>query len=85
VEVLTPIEEPSLRKELRAIFEAQLSDRRSAWDMQSDGAYVQRRTKRGRHARGSQEILVAAAERRSERAKRLRKVKPRAFARRAPK
>ncbi len=85
VEVLTPIEEPSLRKELRAIFEAQLNDRRSAWDMQSDGTYVQRRTKRGRHARGSQDVLVAAAERRSERAKRLRKVKPRAFARRAPK
>jgi polyphosphate kinase len=85
VEVLTPIEEPSLRKEVRTVLEAQLSDRRSAWDMQSDGTYVQRRTKRGRHARGSQEVLVVAAERRSERAKRLRKVKPRAFARRAPK
>jgi polyphosphate kinase len=85
VEVLTPIEQPLLRRELRTIFEAQLSDRRSAWDMQPDGSYVQRRTKRGRHARGSQEVLVAAAERRSERAKRLRKVKPRAFARRAPK
>jgi polyphosphate kinase len=85
VEVLTPIEEPSLRKELRVLFEAQLNDRRNAWDMQPNGSYIQRRTKRGRHARGSQDILVAAAERRSARAKRLRKVKPRAFARRAPK
>jgi polyphosphate kinase len=85
VEVLTPIEQPLLRRELRTIFEAQLSDLRSAWDMQPDGTYVQRRTKRGRHARGSQQVLIDLAERRSERAKRLRKVKPRAFARRAPK
>jgi polyphosphate kinase len=85
VEVLTPIEQPLLRRELRTIFEAQLSDRRNAWDMQPDGTYVQRRTKRGRHARGSQQVLIDLAERRSERAKRLRKVKPRAFARRAPK
>jgi hypothetical protein len=33
----------------------------------------------------SQEMLVAAAALRAERARRLRKVKPRAFARRAPK
>jgi polyphosphate kinase len=85
VEVIVPIEAPALRKEISAIFEAQLNDRRSAWDMQPDGRYVRRRAKRGRHTRGSQEVLLAAAERRAERAKRLRKVKPRAFARRAPK
>jgi polyphosphate kinase len=42
VEVLAPVEEPSLRSELRQIFELHLSDQRSAWDMQSDGTYVQR-------------------------------------------
>ena len=85
VEVLTPIEEPALRKELRAMFEAQLGDRRTAWDMRPDGTYLQRRATRGRQSRGSQEALIVAAERRAERARRLRKIKPRAFARRAPK
>jgi polyphosphate kinase len=42
VEVLCPIEPPELKKELREIFDTHLSDRCSAWDMQSDGSYLQR-------------------------------------------
>jgi polyphosphate kinase len=67
------------------MLETQLADRRSAWDMHADGSYVQRRPRGGQKARSSQEILIEAARLRSERAKRLRKVKPRAFARRGPK
>jgi polyphosphate kinase len=85
VEILTPIENPDLRRELHALIETQLADRRSAWDMRADGSYVQRRPRGTHKARASQEILIEAARLRSERAKRLRKVKPRAFARRGPK
>ncbi|TVR84410.1 MAG: polyphosphate kinase 1 [Rhodospirillales bacterium] len=85
VEILVPIEEPALRKELHAMLETQLNDHRSAWEMQPDGTYIQRIPEPGRQALSSQETLIAAAALRAERAKRLRKVKPRAFARRAPK
>jgi len=43
VEAVTPIEERPLRRELWNILDIHLNDRRSAWDMQSDGSYVQRR------------------------------------------
>ena len=85
VEILVPIENASLRRELHALFETQLGDQRSAWDMQSDGTYVQRRPRGGSRGRPCQEILIEASRLRAERARRLRKVKPRAFARRGPK
>jgi polyphosphate kinase len=85
VEVLAPIENASLRRELHALFETQLGDQRSAWDMQPDGGYVQRRPRGGSRGRPCQEILIEASRLRAERARRLRKVKPRAFARRGPK
>ncbi len=86
VEILTPIEHPDLRRELNALIETQLADRRSGWDMCADGSYVQRRPRGGGHkVRSAQEIMMESARLRSERAKRMRKVKPRAFARRGPK
>jgi polyphosphate kinase len=85
VEVLVPIENARLRKELHALLETQLGDQRSAWDMQADGSYVQRRPRGGSRGRPCQEILIEASRLRAERARRLRKVKPRAFARRGPK
>jgi polyphosphate kinase len=85
VEILAPIDNARLRKELHALFETQLGDQRSAWDMQSDGSYIQRRPRGGSRGRPCQEILIEASRLRAERARRLRKVKPRAFARRGPK
>ena len=85
VEVLVPIEHGSLCRQLHAILEAQLSDQRGAWEMKSDGGYVQRLPDSGQSSLSSQEMFVAAAALRAERAKRLRKRKPRAFARRASK
>lgn len=41
VEVLVPVESPELRKDLWAMLDLQLSDRRSAWELQADGSYVQ--------------------------------------------
>ncbi len=43
VEVLCPVESATLTKELNAIFEIHALDRRSAWEMQPDGSYVQRK------------------------------------------
>jgi polyphosphate kinase len=42
VEVITPVEDPSLVKELQQILEIVLADNRQAWDLKSDGTYTQR-------------------------------------------
>src|SRR6185436_12114992 len=44
VEVVVPVEDPLLREELRAVFEAQLVAARGSWAMQADGTYVARWT-----------------------------------------
>jgi polyphosphate kinase len=36
------VENPALANEIRSILDIHLHDRRSAWDMQPDGSYVQR-------------------------------------------
>jgi polyphosphate kinase len=74
--------DPVLQDELRFILNAQLDDRRSAWEMRPDGGYVQRQPSDEAEAIGSQQILIAAAERRHFEASRLRKRKPRSIARR---
>jgi polyphosphate kinase len=47
VEEATPIEEPTLRAQLWEILQACLEDSRQAWEMQPDGAYVQRTPPQG--------------------------------------
>jgi polyphosphate kinase len=42
VEVITPIEDPSLVKELKQILDIVLADNRQAWDLKADGTYIQR-------------------------------------------
>ncbi|MGA0420180.1 MAG: polyphosphate kinase 1, partial [Phycisphaerales bacterium] len=44
VEVATPVETPPLRRRLWEILQIALDDRRQAWEMRSDGTYVQRST-----------------------------------------
>jgi polyphosphate kinase len=61
VEVLAPIEDPGLRQDLRLFLNAQLSDNRTAWDMQSDGTYILRQSRGDKVERGCQEDLIAAA------------------------
>ncbi|XCN71407.1 MAG: polyphosphate kinase 1 [Candidatus Electrothrix aestuarii] len=63
VEVITPVEQEELRKVLREVLDVQLSDQRSAWEMQSDGRYIQR-TSTGENEKGSHEILIEKAEKR---------------------
>ncbi len=83
VEVVTPVDTPELQRDLRQILEAQLNDRRSAWDMQPDGSYIQRMPGEGDDPRSSQQILIELAERRQKEAQRLKKRKPKGIARRA--
>lgn len=75
VEIMAPVESPQLRKELRTMLDTQLNDRRSAWEMQPDGTYLQREPKEGQELRGSHEILIALAERRQHAGARLKKKK----------
>ncbi len=83
VEVVTPVDTPELQRELRQVIEVQLNDRRSAWDMQPDGSYIQRTPGEGDDPRGSQQVLIELAERRQREAQRLKKRKPKGIARRA--
>ena len=77
VEIWVPVEDPGLRKELRLILDVQLSDPRSAWEMQPDGSYLQRQPPKSQKAKSSQQLLIDSAEKRHKEATRLRKRKPR--------
>ncbi|MEL7447609.1 MAG: polyphosphate kinase 1 [Pseudomonadota bacterium] len=70
VEVLTPVESKSLRRDLRTFLDIQLSDQRSAWDMGADGSYTLRQPSpelahegaQEEAQEGAQETLIALSE-----------------------
>jgi polyphosphate kinase len=64
VEVVTPVEDPELRKELDAILELQLADRFGAWEMQPDGSYLRRRPEGDAQVPCAQAQSIAAADER---------------------
>jgi polyphosphate kinase len=76
VEVLAPVEDPELVKELRFLLDTQLSDQRGAWDMQPDGSYLQRHPGEEEEAVHCQDALIAWADKRYKLATRLRRRKP---------
>jgi len=61
VEAAVPIENPRLQEEIQAILDLQLADNCKAWDMRSDGSYVQRHPAPGEEPRSSQEVLMQQA------------------------
>jgi polyphosphate kinase len=78
VEVLCPVESPALTRELRIVFDTHIADQRSAWDMQSDGSYIQRVSKEANAVAGSHSLLIARTEHRqmeSLKQKKKRKIK----------
>ncbi len=75
VEVLAPVEDPLLRKELRTVLECQLKPNRCQWEMQPDGTYV-----RSTAEESCQQQLIDLVERAYQRHHRRR----RGFARRLP-
>jgi polyphosphate kinase len=72
VEVITPVEPPELRAELRKFLDVQFNDQRTAWEMQSDGTYIQRN---GEDQVGSHEKFIRQAEKRQMDAQRLFKLR----------
>ena len=70
VEVVAPVENGTLRKELREFLDVQLNDQRNAWDMQPDGTYIQRTPGDEAAAKGCQERLIEMAQQRVKQAKR---------------
>lgn len=77
VEVVVPIEDKKLQKRIREILDVQLANRRSVWEMQSDGTYLQRRPKAGEEQRTVQEILIDLAEKRLAASPHIKKKKGR--------
>jgi polyphosphate kinase len=57
VEAVTPVEDVTLHERLRSLLDTFLTDNRRAWDLQSDGSYVQR-TPGDEPERGAQEIFL---------------------------
>ncbi len=75
VEVVIPVDYEPLQKELRNILDIQLADKRSCWEMQEDGTYVQLQPGPDDEQRGCQEIFIELAKKRLAAAKKLSKKK----------
>lgn len=73
VEILVPVEQGQLQQQLRSFLDAHDVDRRSAWDMQPDGKYLQRRSKGGADQAALHQVLIDAAEKAVKEARRLKK------------
>jgi polyphosphate kinase len=81
VEVVAPVEDPQLRKELRTVLDIQLKPNRCQWDMQSDGVYI--RTAVADAAPACQQALIDFADTRQTEATKVKKRRSKGFARRA--
>jgi polyphosphate kinase len=81
IEVVAPVEDPALRKQLRAVLDIQLGPDTDVWQLRSDGSY-ERPTPPERQRRCHQ-LLIDLAEKRQKEAGRLRRRRPKGFARRA--
>jgi polyphosphate kinase len=79
VEVVVPVEDPALRKDLRTVLDTELAPNRNAWIMQADGTY---RRLTDNDAPSCQQMLIELAEKRQRDAGKLRKRRPKGFARR---
>jgi polyphosphate kinase len=58
VEAVVPVEDPAIAKDLEEVLGIMLADNRQAWDLQSDGRYVQRRPAADSPEQSSQKILM---------------------------
>jgi polyphosphate kinase len=61
VEVITPIKDQDIAKDLQEILGIMLADNRQAWDLQPDGSYVQRRPCNDCPEANSQNLLMSMA------------------------
>jgi polyphosphate kinase len=75
VECLVPVDDAVMREQLRVIFDLQLKDRGSAWELQSDGRYQKLAAPMGKAVEDCQERMIRLAEKRLHEVQRLRKRK----------
>ncbi|MBE9052193.1 polyphosphate kinase 1 [Nostocales cyanobacterium LEGE 11386] len=61
VEVITPIKDPDIAKDLQEILGIMLADNRQAWELQPDGSYIQRRPCEDCSETNSQKTLMNMA------------------------
>ncbi|MBD2409302.1 RNA degradosome polyphosphate kinase [Nostoc calcicola FACHB-389] len=61
VEVITPIKDPDIAKDLQEILGIMLADNRQAWELQADGTYIQRRPYDDSPEANSQKTLINMA------------------------
>ncbi len=71
VELITPIEEPSLQQRLINILDAAINDNRLAWDLDSEGSYRLRYPEADKSERNFHKILMKQATKRAKKAIRL--------------
>ncbi len=58
VEAVTPIRDENLVKDLQEVLGIMLADNRQAWDLNSDGIYVQRKTDQKNESKGTHQTLM---------------------------
>ena len=58
VEAVTPIRDEKLVKDLQEVLGIMLADNRQAWDLNSDGIYVQRKTDQKNESKGTHQTLM---------------------------
>ncbi|MHC5725864.1 MAG: polyphosphate kinase 1, partial [Nostoc sp.] len=61
VEVITPVKDPDIAKDLQEIMGIMLADNRQAWELQADGTYIQRHPYDDSPEANSQKILMNMA------------------------
>jgi polyphosphate kinase len=61
VEAVTPIESPEIFRDLQEILGVMLADNRKAWELRSDGTFVQRRPPKDEEERNTHETFMAMA------------------------
>jgi polyphosphate kinase len=61
VETITPVEDPTLKKQLEEMLRVYEADNYSAWDMLSDGKYVRRRPANSEQSRPAQDVFTELA------------------------
>ncbi len=62
IEAVAPIEDPDIIKDLQEILGIMLADNRQAWELQSDGSYIQHRPDDNNSEQSAHEILMAMAQ-----------------------
>ncbi|NJO20194.1 MAG: polyphosphate kinase 1 [Spirulinaceae cyanobacterium RM2_2_10] len=61
VEAVTPVENPQIRQDIQEILGIMLADNRQAWELQSEGNYIQRRPAPDEPVRSAQQLLMTMA------------------------